>query len=87
MVAVRVDDVALIRGAQGLALGYLPEEKLKAAVNSGRLVRVLAVWCRLGPAILSVSQPPQPSPSLYWSIRSGTANKGHQSRRRLLAMN
>jgi DNA-binding transcriptional LysR family regulator len=52
--------VAMIRHAalQGLGLAYLPEDLVEAAIQEGRLVRVLADWC-----------PPLPGYHLYYPSR------------------
>jgi DNA-binding transcriptional LysR family regulator len=54
------NNVAMIRDAafEGLGLAYLPEDRVEAAVQKGRLVRVLADWC-----------PPRPGYHLYYPSR------------------
>jgi DNA-binding transcriptional LysR family regulator len=43
---------------EGLGLAYLPEEQVRAHLEAGRLVRVLADWC-----------PPFPGYYLYYPSR------------------
>ena len=43
---------------EGFGLVYLPEDLVKAAIQEGRLVRVLADWC-----------PPRPGYHLYYPSR------------------
>ena len=52
--------VAMIRDAalEGLGLAYLPEDRVEAGIQEGRLVRVLADWC-----------PPRPGYHLYYPSR------------------
>lgn len=52
--------VAMMRDAalEGLGLAYLPEDRVMAAIEKGRLVRVLADWC-----------PPRPGYHLYYPSR------------------
>jgi DNA-binding transcriptional LysR family regulator len=54
------NNVAMMRDAalEGLGLAYLPEDRVEAAVQKGRLVRVLADWC-----------PPRPGYHLYYPSR------------------
>lgn len=54
----KIQDAAL----KGLGLAYLPEDQVKAAIKSGRLVRVLADWC-----------PPRPGYHLYYPSRRQTS--------------
>jgi DNA-binding transcriptional LysR family regulator len=52
--------VTMMRHAalEGLGLAYLPEDMVEAAIQKGRLVRVLADWC-----------PPRPGYDLYYPSR------------------
>jgi DNA-binding transcriptional LysR family regulator len=52
--------VTMMRHAalEGLGLAYLPEDMVEAAIQKGRLVRVLADWC-----------PPRPGYHLYYPSR------------------
>jgi len=52
--------VTMMRGAalEGFGLVYLPEDLVEAAIQEGRLVRVLADWC-----------PPRPGYHLYYPSR------------------
>ena len=57
---VAFNAVAMMRHAalEGLGLAYLPEDQVEAAIQEGRLVRVLADWC-----------PPRPGYHLYYPSR------------------
>jgi DNA-binding transcriptional LysR family regulator len=57
---VAFNAVAMMRQAalEGLGFAYLPEDQVEAAIQDGRLVRVLADWC-----------PPRPGYHLYYPSR------------------
>ena len=60
------NNVAMMQDAafEGLGLAYLPEDRVEAAVQKGRLVRVLADWCPPRPGYhLLLPSRRQPSPA------------------------
>lgn len=55
---VNTESMALKAALAGLGLAYLPEDRVRADLDAGRLVRVLADWC-----------PPFPGYHLYYPSR------------------